>query len=497
MELNKLLEGIAHFKESNFNPNVTFLTCNSKEVKEGSVFAALKGVNFDGHNFVKKALECGACAVLVEKDFNIKNQIIVRNSHKAYSKMCANFLDNPAKNLKFIGVTGTNGKTTVTNIIKNILSREGKKVGLIGTIQNEICSEVIPTEKTTPNPMDFQMLIKNMLDKNCEYVVMEVSSHALAQHRIADTQFEIAIFTNLSQDHLDYHKTMQNYFDAKKMLFEVAKKGIVFIDDEYGKKLINSTPCEIYTFSVKNNEADFLAQNIKLTSNYVQYNITGEDINTEIIFNTPGLFSVYNSMAAFICCKMLGLNDVEIAKNIKHCEPIKGRSEVIKTYEDFNIICDYAHSPDSLKNILASIKSYKKGRIITLFGCGGDRDRKKRPIMGEIAAKNSDFLIVTSDNPRTEPPIKIIEDILIGVRKTDTPYVKILNRKKAIEYAIKNAKKNDTILLAGKGHETYQIIGTTKIKLDEREIVYKALAELKQEKNLKRNIQEDIKNYKI
>lgn len=488
MELSKLLEGVDHFKKSDFNPDVTFLTCNSKEVKKGSVFAALKGVNFDGHNFVKKALEYGACAVLVEKDLNIENQIIVENAHKAYSKMCANFLDNPAKNLKFIGVTGTNGKTTVTNIVKNILAREGKKIGLIGTIQNEIGSEVIPTEKTTPNPMDFQKLIKNMLNKNCEYVVMEVSSHALAQHRIADTNFEIAIFTNLSQDHLDYHKTMEDYFNAKKMLFNVAKKGIVFIDDEYGEKLINNAPCEMYTFSIKNKKANFLAQNIELTSNYVKYNITGEDINTEIVFNTPGLFSVYNSMAAFICCKLLGLNYANIAKAIKHCEPIKGRSEVIKTYEDFNIICDYAHSPDGLKNILDSIKSYKKGRIITLFGCGGDRDKKKRPIMGEIAAKNSDFLIVTSDNPRTEQPAKIIEDILIGVKKTNTPYVKILNRKKAIQYAIKNAKKNDIILLAGKGHETYQIIGTTKIKLDEREIVGKALADLKKEK--------DIENYK-
>ncbi len=477
MRLIKLLEGI-NYKGVVVDSEVCFLTCDSREVKEGCVFACLAGVNFDGHDYAFEASRMGAAAILVEKDLGVSNQIIVSNSHYAYAKMCANFYGNPSKNLKFIGVTGTNGKTTVTKIIKNVLSMENKKVGLIGTIQNEICDIAIKTDKTTPNHLQYQSLLREMVDRGCEYVVMEVSSHALDQARIADTKFEIGVFTNLSQDHLDYHETMENYYQAKKKLFAVSKKAVICLDDQCGKRLSSEIKGKIVTFSAKDKSSDYYASDVHISANGVEYELITEKDKGKVWFKTPGMFSVYNSMAAAIVCVLLGCSLDRVLDDISKCEPVKGRSENIPTARDFNIICDYAHSPDGLKNILDSIHSYCQGRVVTLFGCGGDRDRKKRPIMGEVAAKNSDFLIVTSDNPRTEDPDEIINDIMLGVLKTKTPYVKITDRKEAIRYAIENAKKDDVILLAGKGHEDYQIVGKKKLPLDERSVVKKILADL-------------------
>ena len=481
MKLNCLLKNVEHKKNSTLNPDIKFLTCNSKEVKKNSLFVCLNGVNFNGHNFANAAIKAGAVAVLVEKNLNLKNQIIVKDTHKAFAKICANFYSNPAKKLKFIGVTGTNGKTSISKIIKEILTNANKKVGLIGTIQNEIGNIVQYAQNTTPNHLEFQKILKNMVDYGCEYVVLEVSSHALVQQRIAGTKFEIAIFTNLTQDHLDYHKTMENYFNAKKMLFKMCENAIVCADNKYGLELLKELKCKSYSFGIENKDANFLATNVKIDENGVEYFLKGEQIEEKISFKTPGVFSIYNTMAAFISCFLLKIETNIIKNTLKNLQPIKGRSEKIPTHTNFTIICDYAHSPDGLKNILTAINSYKKAKLITLFGCGGDRDKTKRPKMGEVAAKNSDFLIVTSDNPRTENPKKIIEDILVGVKKTTTPYVKIVNRKDAIFYAVKKAKKNDIILLAGKGHETYQVIGKSKINLDEREIVKKALEKLKEE----------------
>ena len=485
MNLIKILENVSHIKQKDFNPEISFLTSNSNNVKKDSVFVCLKGANFDGHDFAKKAISAGASVVVVEKDLHLSNQVLVKNTHEAYAKMCANLYENPAKNLKFIGVTGTNGKTSVSKIIKDLLTKQGIKTGLIGTIQNEIGQEVFKTNYTTPNALEFQQLIKKMSEKNCEYVVMEVSSHALVQHRIADTKFEIAIFTNLSQDHLDYHKTMNSYFEAKKLLFKRCKKAIICVDDSYGEQLIEQIKCPKYSYAIENKDANFIAKNFKVSCEGVEYILEHSSFKENVYFKTPGIFSIYNSMAAFICCKLLGFSPEKIAKSLKTSPPIKGRSEIISTKNGFTIICDYAHSPDGLQNILNSVNSYKKKRVVTLFGCGGDRDKTKRPIMGEIAARNSDFLIITSDNPRTEEPSKIIEDIIVGVRKTKTPYVKIVNRKKAIFYAVKNAKKDDILILAGKGHETYQVIGKDKIDFDEREIVKEAFKEL-YSKNLKK-----------
>lgn len=477
MKLVKLLEGI-EYSGVVIDSEISFLTCDSRQVKEGCVFACLKGVNCDGHDYAFKASQFGASAVLVEKDMGVANQIIVDNTHAAYAKMCANFYGNPAKKLKFIGVTGTNGKTTVTNILKNVLSMENKKVGLIGTIQNEIGDIIVKTDKTTPNHLEYQKLLKDMVDGGCEYVVMEVSSHALEQHRIADTKFEIGVFTNLSQDHLDYHETMENYYLAKKKLFDVSKIAVICVDDEYGKRLAHEVSCSTITFSASGFVSDYIASDISINANGVKYKLIGENNSEHICFSTPGMFSVHNSMAAAIVGILLGFDVKRVADDIANCKPVKGRSENIPTNRDFYVICDYAHSPDGLKNILDSINSYSKGRVVTLFGCGGDRDRTKRPIMGEVAAKNSDFLIVTSDNPRTEDPDSIIEDIIVGVEKEEKPYVKITDRREAIKYALENAQKNDIILLAGKGHEDYQIIGKKKINMDERTIVKEILDNL-------------------
>lgn len=486
MNLNALLKDIDHKKNKDFNPNVLNLTCDSNEVKKDFVFACLKGTNFDGHDFAEKAISLGACAVLVEKDLKLENQILVEDSHKAYAKMCANFYDNPAEKLKIIGVTGTNGKTSVTKLIKNILTKQGKKVGLIGTIQNEIEEKILKTEKTTPSPLEFQQLLYLMLYNGCEYVVMEVSSHALVQQRIADTIFQVAVFTNLTQDHLDYHKTMEDYYNAKKMLFKRCKRAVICVDDEYGQKLTKEITCQFTSFAIYNQKANFLAKDVVLTAENVKYVLQSSALKEEVCFCTPGIFSVYNTMAAFISCLLIGQNSKDIVKSINSCPPISGRCEKIDVNTNYTVICDYAHTPDGLKNILSSINIYKKARLIALFGCGGDRDKNKRPKMGEIAAKNADFLIITSDNPRTEKPEKIIDDILIGVKKTSTPYVKIPDRKQAIYYALKNAKKDDIILLAGKGHEKYQVVGTKKIEMDEIEIVKAAVKELELQKNLKK-----------
>lgn len=477
MKLSDLLKGIEYKTSISDIDKIEIedITCNSNEVKKNSLFSCIKGANSDGHDYYSDALKKGAAVILCQNDLNIDNQIIVKDSRYAFSKMVENFEGNPAKNLKFIGITGTNGKTTITKLIKTVLDRSGYKSGLIGTIQNEINDKVVKTDKTTPDPKDYQKLLKEMVKEDCDYVVMEVSSHALEQRRLADTKFEIAAFTNLTQDHLDYHKTMEEYYKAKKKLFKITKNAIISIDDDYGKQLYSEINCNKYSISIKDSNADYKIDDIKTSIEGVSYRISGFDLDKKIKFKTPGLFSVYNSAIAFLTLKILGLDVDDIVNKIQETGSVKGRSEIIKTGRDFSIICDYAHSEDGLINILSSINSYKKARVITLFGCGGDRDKTKRPKMGKAAAQHSDFLIVTSDNPRTEDPDKIIDDIIPGIEETNTEYVRITNRKEAIEYAIKNAKKDDIILLAGKGHEDYQVIGKEKIDFDERVIVEEIL----------------------
>lgn len=475
MKLSRILDGI-EVKNRYADVDVADITSDSRKVEQGYLFVCIKGASFDGHSVAAQMLEQGAAAVVVERDLGLDNQVIVDSTRDVFSAICANYFGNPAKELKLIGLTGTNGKTTTTFLIKQILENMGKKVGLVGTVQNMVGDEIYPAHYTTPDPHELQSLFRMMVDAGCEYCVMEVSSQALAQGRVNGVHFLLGAFTNLTQDHLDYHKTWQNYFNSKRILFENCDIAVTNIDDENGQKIVADLPCKTVTYSVDNNVADYTAKNVAFLSNGVRYELVCDKIG-RVSFPIPGRFSVYNSLCAASVALALGFdfNDVLIA--ISHCKGVKGRIEVVPTNTDFTVIIDYAHSPDGLENIISSLKEIAKGRVVTLFGCGGDRDRTKRPKMGKIAADLSDFCIVTSDNPRSEDAGKIIEDVLEGMKDTDTPYTVVENRREAIAWALNNAQKDDIILLAGKGHETYQILPTGTIHFDEREVVAQVLGE--------------------
>ena len=469
MKLKEILANI-DVKNEYSDKEVINVTSDSRLVEEGFLYVCIKGASFDGHSVAEKMLEKGAAAVVCERDLGLENQIIVDDTRAVYSPICANFFDNPANSLKLIGLTGTNGKTTTTFIIKQILENLGKKVGLIGTVQNMVGSEIYPAHYTTPDPYELQSLFRKMVDAGCEYCVMEVSSQALAQGRVAGIHFELAAFTNLTQDHLDYHKTWENYFGSKRILFENCDIAITNIDDKNGLRIVEGLPCKVKTYSVDNNNSDFTARNVCFSSDGVKYELVTDRIG-RVQCPIPGRFSVYNSLCAVSVAIALGFDFEDVLRAVAKCSGVKGRIEVVPTETDYTVIIDYAHSPDGLENIISSLREISKGRIVTLFGCGGDRDRTKRPLMGEIAARLSDFCVVTSDNPRSEKPADIINDILEGMKNTKTPYKVIENRKEAIEWALENARENDIILLAGKGHETYQILNDGTIHFDEREVV--------------------------
>ena len=453
------------------------VTCDSRKVEEGFAFVCINGALSDGHDYAKTALEKGASVIVCERDLKIKNQIIVKDTHATFASMSAKWFGEPSKDLKLVGVTGTNGKTSVTYMLKKILETLGFKVGLIGTIQNMVGDEIIATQNTTPGAYELNSLFSLMKEKGCSYVIMEVSSHALDQCRVYNLDFEVAMFTNLTQDHLDYHVTMENYLEAKKKLFRMCKTAVINADDQYAKQLIEGLACKVVTYST-GNDSTFSAKAVNYRPTSVEYELVSDTILQHIKVNTGGRFTVYNSLCAICCALELGFSAIEIADAIKLLEGVKGRAEVVPCDKDFTIIIDYAHTPDGLKNILSSFRDCEKNRIVALFGCGGDRDKTKRPIMGSVAVRYADFVIVTSDNPRSEAPSAIIEDILVGLDGTPTPYKVIENRIEAIKYAVKTAQKGDIIVLAGKGHETYQILSTGTIHLDEREVVAEALAEL-------------------
>lgn len=477
MKLSEILRGIEVLGSYN-DVEVADITQDSRLVKEGSLFVCVKGSVFDGHTVAKEMLDNGAAAVVVERDLGLDNQIVVKNSRAVFSPICANFFGNPADKLKLIGLTGTNGKTTTTFLIKQILENAGKKVGLIGTVQNMIGDEIYPAKYTTPDPYELQKLFSQMVKADCEYCVMEVSSQALAQGRVNGLRFAVGAFTNLTQDHLDYHKTWENYFESKRILFKNSDIAVTNADDQNGLKIIKELQFDkVVTYAVDKNDATYVAKNVKFKSNGVEYELVGDMIgrcNCPI----PGRFSVYNSLCAASCALALGIGFDDVLSAISKSNGVKGRIEVVPTNRDFTIIIDYAHSPDGLENIITSLKEIAKGRVVTLFGCGGDRDKTKRPKMGKIAAELSDFCVVTSDNPRSENPSEIIKDILVGMEGITTPYKVVENRKEAIAYAINNAQTDDIILLAGKGHETYQILPTGTIHFDEREAVAEILATL-------------------
>ena len=468
MKLKDLLENNA--VTSIGDTEISSITDDTRKVKQGSLFFCIKGGSFDGHSAAAEMLEKGAAAVVCEYDLGLGDkQVITADSRRLYGEVCAAWFAHPERKMTFIGVTGTNGKTTTTSIIKHILMTTGHKTGLIGTIQNEIGDEILHTENTTPLAFEYMEVLAKMAEAGCEYVVMEVSSFALVQKRIGSTHFKLAVFTNLTQDHLDYHKDMEDYYQAKKLLFDMCDTAIINIDDDYGRRLFNEVNCNKLSFSVKEN-ADYFADNITIKSTGSSFVLNKE---TSIKSPIPGMFNVSNITAAFAVCRELGIDSVQA---IADYNGVKGRCEVIPTGRDFTVICDYAHTPDAIENILRSVKEYTDNRLICLFGCGGNRDAAKRPKMAQAAAKYADRLIVTSDNPRNEVPEEIIKDILVGLEKTDISYDVVVDRKEAVFHGLQIAEKGDIIVLAGKGHEDYQILaGMKHIHFDEREIVAEGL----------------------
>ncbi|MDO5560154.1 MAG: UDP-N-acetylmuramoyl-L-alanyl-D-glutamate--2,6-diaminopimelate ligase [Oscillospiraceae bacterium] len=450
---------------------VSCITDDSRNIKEGCVFVCVKGASFDGHSAAAKASEAKAAAIITQRDMGVERQIIVEDTRKFYGMLCAAWFSHPEKKMKFVGVTGTNGKTTMTNVIKYILTQNGHKVGLIGTIRNEIGDDVIHTDNTTPMAFDYMQLLDRMYKAGCDTVVMEVSSFGLVQQRIGPTHFDVAVFTNLTQDHLDYHKTMENYYQAKKMLFDITDKAICNLDDEYGKRLYSEITCEKYGFSC-NKKADFYADVMKLRASQTTFWFCADNKCHNISMNMIGMFNVENVTAAIAACTLMDIPIENIIPAIAKYNGVKGRCEIIPTGRDFTVICDYAHTPDAIENILSSVKEYCEGRLICLFGCGGNRDSAKRPLMAQAAAKFADVLMVTSDNPRNEEPDDIIRDIMQGLTDCKKKIFVEPDRRQAIYDTLKMAQPSDIIVLAGKGHEDYQILkNNVHIHFDEREVV--------------------------
>ncbi len=451
---------------------ITSITDDTRKVADGSLFVCIKGAKFDGHDAARDMLEKGAAAVVCERDLGLGDrQILVGDTREMWGNICAAWFGHPERKMTLLGVTGTNGKTTTTSVIKHILMSAGYKTGLIGTIQNEIGEEVLHTENTTPLTYEFMEVLAKMADAGCKYVVMEVSSFGLCQKRIGPSHFRTAVFTNLTQDHLDYHKDMEDYYQAKKLLFGICDAAIINTDDDYGRRLYGEVSCERKSFSVRGN-ADIYADGIKIKSTGSSFWYCCGDKSHLVKTRIPGLFNVSNLTAAIAVCLREGIPAETVISAIENYNGVKGRCEVIPTGRDFTVICDYAHTPDAIENILRSVKEYTEGRLICLFGCGGNRDAAKRPKMAKAAALYADRLVVTSDNPRNEDPEAIIKDILVGLEGTDVPYDVVVDRREAIYHALKIAQKGDIIVLAGKGHEDYQILaGMEHIHFDEREVV--------------------------
>lgn len=452
---------------------------DSRRVTPGSLFAAISGFASDGNRFIPMAMEKGAAAVVTAKRPQEEiPYILVSDDRLALAWIGANFFGRPADTMPVIGVTGTNGKTSVTILLKQVLeSCLGAKVGLIGTIGNAIGREELPTERTTPESFELQGLLARMRDAGCGCAVMEVSSHAVALERIGGIRFRAAAFTNLTEDHLDFHKTMDNYCDAKAELFRRCDAAVINIDDSYAERILQAARCPVMTTAVSG-PGDLRAEDIVLQGNGICFTAVKGKTRTPVKLAIPGRFTVYNALTVLALADTLGIPMTAAAGALGSAKGVKGRVEVVPTPgKNYTILIDYAHTPDSLEKVLYSVKDFCRGRVIAVFGCGGDRDPIKRPIMGKIGVKCSDFAIITSDNPRTERPEDIISDILTGVKPEDGPYIVIKERREAIRYAMDIAEKDDIIVLAGKGHETYQDIGGQKHHLDEREEVAAHLTE--------------------
>ncbi len=477
MRLSELLEEkLVTSISGNTEIEIESICYDSRKAQKNCVFVCIVGFETDGHKYINKAIEQGATAIVVQNGSEIPKipagitVVCSCDTRKMLAKMSSNYFLNPEKKLKIIGVTGTNGKTTVTTLVKSILEFEKKKVGLIGTNANYINGRELPAEHTTPESYELYELLAQMVKEDVEYVVMEVSSHSLDLDRVYGIDFLVGAFTNLTQDHLDFHKTMENYKNAKKKLFDISENAVVNIDDEAGREYSEKINGPLLTCSLKS-EADFFAKDIKISARGVIFDLSYNGKIHKVRLGIPGKFSVYNALTALGCVVSSGITLESAIEALTFAKGVMGRCETVYTDTDYTVIIDYAHTPDGLENIISTVKEFCEGRVITLFGCGGDRDKTKRPIMGRVAAEFSDYCVITSDNPRTEDPSAIISDIMAGINQTACEYIVIENRREAIGYALNFARRGDCIILAGKGHETYQIVGKTKNHFDEREIV--------------------------
>lgn len=474
MKLSEILKDVNILSAcADMDTGIGGICYDSRQVKKGDLFVAIKGFESDGHRFIPKALEQGAAAVLCQDiPQGCGPYVQTDDCRHALALASREFFGNPASRMVMIGITGTSGKTTTSYLIKHMLETELKaKVGLIGTNGIMIGDEIMHSERTTPESYELQMLFRRMADEGCTHLVMEVSSHSLVLDRVAGIHYDVAVYTNLSQDHLDFHNTMEEYARAKSLLFGRCDKAVLNLDDEYEHIMEAPCKCDILSYSTQNKNAGLFADNISLSASGVGFeaSYTGQRVKCSLAI--PAMFSVYNALSVIGTGLALGMSLDQCADALSSAEGVKGRLEIVPTGRDYSVIIDYSHKPDALEKVLKTLKSVTKGRLICLFGCGGDRDRVKRPIMGRIAAENADFVIITSDNPRTEDPDSIIAEILPGLGTGDIPHKVITDREKAICWALDNAGSGDVILLAGKGHEDYQIVGHEKRHMDEREIV--------------------------
>ena len=455
---------------------ITSVEYDSRKVREGSLFCCMKGLVSDGHNFAAQAVDKGAAALLVEHLLPLDvPQIVAPDGRVAMAHAAAAFYGHPEREMIMLGVTGTNGKTSTTYMVKSIAEAAGKKVGLIGTIQNMIGEEMLETGRTTPESVDLFALLRRMADEGVDLVIMEVSSHALVQDRVAGIRYSVGLFTNLTQDHLDYHKTFDQYLEAKKLLFRQSDLAIINIDDAYAERMMDGLTLPIRTMGIQH-RADYTAINIDIRTDGVRFHLRTPNGEGPVRMHISGLFSVYNAMGAAAIAQSIGISFADILKGLESLSGVAGRLQSVNTHgRPFAVYVDYAHTPDALENVLTSVRAFAKARVVSLFGCGGDRDRTKRPLMGEIGGRHSDFVVVTSDNPRTENPDDIVRAVELGVQKSGTPYVSIVNRREAIAYALSILEPEDILVIAGKGHENYQEINGVKHHFDDREIVEEIL----------------------
>ena len=478
MKLTELAKSLPNPAQVCGQAEITGLTCDSRKVSPGDLYFCLPGLRVDGHSFAQQAADKGAAALVVERKLPVElPQVLVEDARAAMSYMAQCFYGYPARGMRGVGITGTKGKTTTSFLVREIARHAGYKVGLMGTVCTSIGDKEEPASLTTPDPIDVQSLLARMRDAGCDFYVMEVSAHALDLRKLVGMQFDQGVFTNFSQDHLDYFGTMETYRKAKEKFFTpfYIRHAVVNADDEAAPHMLGKV--ETTTFGVSK-PADAYANDIEIHESGVSFVLSWKDVRLPLHLHISGIFNVYNSMAAAVACLEMGMDPGKVKEGLEAVTVVPGRIEPLPTHTPYRVILDYAHSPASLESIIKTIREFTRGRLICLFGCGGGRDKEKRPIMGEISGRLADFSILTSDNPRLEQPMDILSAIEAGIKPTGAPYVVIENRREAIRYAMQMGQPGDVIVLAGKGHETYQDIGGQKLPFDEKVVVRELLREM-------------------